>query len=546
MYTEQQIRGLAINFLRQHYKLRPRSGTSGTRVVHRPHYYAGVTIDARLAYQKPDLSWFTATVEASGVDQANEVLYRVNYFRIGVHALVIALCLLTLFLAGTQVQGGNLWQQYGRPGVYFLLLNIFLVVWSVAAVLLSRLRYYRYIYAIAQFMRFHADAQWIAYDQRIFSLLGEDRRSDRYYRELQRQCLRFGFGLMEIQDNNKVRWLIEPSHVDQFGGQRARLPLWVAAVAKPPQLLQSLRKRLPLGASPASRNSAGLSPAAAPAVPTDGLTDPLSVENYQPMMVPVVNYEATIVPAKKGRLAWYRQPVRRSKSLRWQLRHAIRSLYPPEIRKRPGYYELPWWLVVLGITAMVVVIGLGWVQSDWSPERSPGQVAAAPDLAPLEPAASPEASDALPGVLEGEYDHTLAARDYGAETALNLSPEQTLRPVVEPARPAANTVHYFRYAPGGTIESSYGCGPLGRAETSGILLVEGRYPVFEVARERAEALNQKIGVATAVLLADCLTEGEAGFLLYLGEPVATEAEANLLIRRFSEESGVEMTVLVLE
>lgn len=538
MYTEQQIRGLAINFLRQHYKLRPRSGTSGTRVVHRPHYYEGVTIDARLAYQKPDLSWFTATVEASGVDQANEVLYRVNYFRIGVHALVLTLSLLALFLAGTQVQGVNLWQQFGRPGVYLLLLNIFLVLWAIAAVLLSRLRYYRYIYAIAQFMRFHADAQWIAYDQRIFSLLGSDRRSDRYYRELQRQCLRFGFGLMEIQADNKVRWLIEPSHVDQFGGQRSRLPLWVAAAASPPQLLQKLRRRLPLGASPA--------PAAAPPVPTDGMTDPLSVENYTPMMAPSVDYAATIIPAKKGRTPWFRQPTRRIKSLRWRLRNTIRSFYPPEIRKRPGFYELPWWVFVAGLTSLIVVVGVGWLQSDWSPEREPGQVAAAPDLKPLEPASSPEFSDESPDVLEGEYDHTLTAGEVDNRPEMNLSPEQTVRPVVEPASPAPNTVAYFRYAPGGTIESSYGCGPLGRANASALILLEGTYPVFETARERAEFLNQQLGVATAVLLADCLTEGMAGFLLYLGEPVATEAEANLLIRRFSLEAGVEMSVLVLE
>jgi len=209
VYTEQNIRGLAINFLRQHYKLRPRSGTSGTRVVHRPHFYEGVTIDARLAYQKPDLSWFIATVEASSMESAHEVLYRVNWFRIGAHALLFTLLVLGGYMALTQVQGKSLWAQFGRPEVYYYLLVASAVLWSVSSLLLSRLKHYRYIYAIAQFIRFHADAQWVAYDKKIF----ED-APKKMYDELHRQCLRFGFGLMEIQEKNKVRWVIEPSHID--------------------------------------------------------------------------------------------------------------------------------------------------------------------------------------------------------------------------------------------------------------------------------------------------------------------------------------------
>jgi hypothetical protein len=537
MYTEQNIRGLAINFLRQHYKLRPRSGTSGTQVVHKPHYYEGVTIDARLAYQKPDLNWFTATVEASGVGEAHEVLYRVNYFRIGAHALVLTMAIMALFLAGTQVQGVNLWQSYGRPGVYFFLLNIFLVLWAIAGLGLSQLRYYRYIYAIAQFMRFHADAQWVAYDHKIFSNIASERRSNRFYRELQRQCLHFGFGLMEIQSNNKVRWLIEPSHVDQFEGRRSRLPVWVAAAASPPKLMEGLRKRLPLG----SKNAP-----AAPPVPTDGYTDPLSVENYTPVLLRNDNYAATIVPAKKGKTPWYKQPIRLSKSFRWRVRNAIRSLYPDEIRKRPGYYELSWWVLMIGISSFLALGGIGWTQSDWSLERRPGQAAAAPDLESLEPADTPAGSDEAPEVLEGEYDHSITATEAGYEAKLDLTPELIREPIVAPTRPAPNAIHYFRYAAGGTIERSYGCGPLGRVDASGLILLEGLYPAYDIAIERAEEINANFSIPTSVLLADCLEEGAPGYLIYLGEPVQTEAEANLLLRRYAREMGLELEVLVIK
>jgi len=503
-------------------------------VVHKPHYYEGVTIDARLAYQKPDLSWFTATVEASGVEQAHEILYRVNYFRIAVHTLLVTLGLLTLYLAGTQVQGKSLWEQFGRPGVYVYLLNIFLVVFAVAGVLLSRLRYYRYIYAIAQFMRFHANAQWVAYDRRIF-----DNVPDRYYRELQRQCLRFGFGLMEIQDNNKVRWLIEPSHIDQFQGQRSRLPVWVAAAGKAPPLLKNLR--LPL--KKATPSPAAAPPTPPPPVPTDGLTDPLDVGAYLPMHVRKDDYAATIIPPAKGRKPWYKKPSRLVNHLRWRVRNAIRSLYPNEIRRRPGFYELPVGVVVLGFSLLLTLGGLVWLQSEWTPERRPGQVASAPDLAPLESAATPAQSDADPEVLIGEYDHELSGKEFAErEDDIDISSNEA-PPIVEAASTPPNTIQYFRYAPGGTVESSYGCGPLGRADATGFILLEGRYPIYETAQERAAYLNGRYEIPAAVLLADCLQEGAPGYLLYLGPSLKSEAEANLALRRYMRDYDLSVEVL---
>ena len=541
-YSEQNIRGLAINFLRQHYKLRPRSGTSGTRVVHRPHYYQGVTIDARLAYQQPNLEWFTATVEASSVDSAHEVLYRVNYFRIAAHALVITLAFFTAYLAITQVQGKSLWEQFGRPGVYLYLGNLFLVGWAVSGILLSRLKYYRYIYAIAQFIRFHANAQWVAYDHRIFDSIEASRGKrtrDRYYRELERQCLHFGFGLMEIRENNKVRWLIEPSHGDQFGGKRSRLPVWVAAAGKAPPLLKGLRGKLS-GAKPS------VAPASAPKtipVPTDGLTDPLAVEAYLPMHVPKYVYAATVVPAKKGRKPWYKQPARLGKRLCWRVRNAIRSLYPKEIRRRPGYYELPWWVVLTGVSLLVAIATLGYLQAEWTPERRPGQVAAAPDLTPLEPARTPNESDARAEVLTGEYDHELTAREFDRqERELDLSPD----PIIEAASPVANTLHWLSYDTSGVAEQSFGCGPFSRAEIASFLVSEGTYPTLDLATNRAAFINGRFKIPASVVLRDCLEEGLPGYLLYVGPIQAGGADANLMLRRYARRYGLELEVFVIE
>ena len=534
MYTEQNIRGLAINFLRQHYKLRPRSGTSGTKVVHRPHFYEGVTIDARLAYQKPDLSWFTATVEASSLESKHEVLYRVNWFRIGAHALLFTLLVLVGYMALTQVQGKSLWEQFGRPGVYAYLLSLFVSIWFVSGALLSRFKYYRYIYAIAQFIRFHADAQWVAYDKKIF----EDEPA-RKYEELQRQCLLFGFGLMEIGEKSKVRWVIEPSHIDQFKGTRSKLPVWLAAAGKTPPLLAGLRNRLPIGTDkkadiPATR------PPVKP-VPTDGTTDPLAIEAYLPMYERKDDYIATIVPAKKGRTPWFKQPARAGKHLRWRVRNAIRSLYPREIRRRPGYYELPWSIVTTFVAALLCFGTLVYLQSEWTPERRPGQTAAAPDLEPLETAASEADSDASPEVLPGEYDHERSTKSPSVVRDTAVEPPQEA--VIVPAAPPANTIHYLRIDTAGVMERSYSCGPLVRSNTTGYILVEGRYPEYEVGVERTTYLSGAYRMSAALILADCLEEGTPGYLLYVGPLLKTEGQANLGLRRLGNAFGLELEVL---
>ncbi len=532
IYTEQNIRGLAINFLRQHYKHRPRSGTSGTRVVSKVHYYQGVTIDARLAYQKPDLSWFTATVEATSLDRAHEVLYRVNYFRIAMHAMVFTLAVLAFFLALTQVQGESVWQWFGRPKVYLFLLTTTLVTFGLTAIILSRIKYYRYIYAIAQGIRVQADAQWVAFDKQIFENVPR-----RYYEELERQCIRFGFGLMEVGEENKVRWVIEPSHIDQFAGSRSRLPVWVAAVQTPP-LMRRLQQSLPLKKAPAPVPIA----IGTPPVPTDGLTDPLDVGNYLPSaVVREADYAAAVVPAKRGRTPWYKQPVRFTKSLRWKARNAYRSLYPDEIRTRPGYYELPGWLVATIFVLLLLLSYLFYEQSRWEAVARPGDKDAVTELPPLEPAVSPERSDASPELLPGEYDHRLSSNDVIPEREIRVDP-----PSIVEARVETDVIQVYRITEDGEARIDYDCLPLYQLTGTFYLLEEGRYPEYSIALERAEYLNGRYGIATTVALNNCVEVGRSGYMIYLGDILENEADANFRLRQLLRDFGLETEVLVVK
>lgn len=543
MYTEQNIRGLAINFLRQHYKLRPRLGTSGTRVVTKVHYYQGVTIDARLSYRKPDGSWFMATVEATSADRAHEILYRVNWFRITVHALLLTLLVGLIVLAGTQVRGESVYAWFGRPQVYVFLLTGFVTTWVTAGAILSRLKYYRFIYAVAQFMRFHADAQWIAYDRSIFfgSLTASDqsaearrhyKRMRRYYNELQRQCIRFGFGLMEIREDNEVVWLVEPSHIDQFGGQRDKLPQWVRAIQAPPAVAR-LGKSLPFGKKPA--------PAAPPRdieIAPD-LADPLAGGSYLPRTLREVDYWETIIPVAGKPKPLYLQPGRMSKHLRWQLRRFYRSLFPAEIRNRPTYYELPWWVAVAGFTMALTCSWLLYQHANWDVVADNSDPDAAPALQPLEPAPSPARSDALPGVLPGEYDHELTAAEFAAanERAFN----QPL--VVDSEVGNRRRATVLEISPAHEATAYYDCLPLFLAEGSLFLLAEGQYPDYTAAVSRAERLNDTYEVKAGVASRTCLDPLATNYLLYLGGVQATAASANLNLRRLREDTGLSLEVI---
>jgi len=208
--TEQDIRRLAIGHLRLFYKFRPRREWGGIQVVDKAHYYNGITIDARLTYVEPDGKRFIATVEATSLDKRKEVDYRFHWFRCLAESFTLTALTTALLLALLQVQGQNLFRDYPSYARWELISLGVLGLWAAWALLLSlNVRRYRYIYATAQFKRFHADDQWIAFDASLYAS-----HVDRRFRELQRQCVRYGFGLMQVEKDRTIRVLIAPKRGD--------------------------------------------------------------------------------------------------------------------------------------------------------------------------------------------------------------------------------------------------------------------------------------------------------------------------------------------
>jgi hypothetical protein len=184
---------------------------------------------------------------------------------------------------------------------------------------MSRLRRYRYIYAVDQFKHFYADAQWVAYDEAIFLDAGWRKR--RRYRELQQQCVQYGFGLLEVDDQKVVRNVMSPSQIDQFGGRRWKLPGWLARAEE-------------------------------------------------------IKLPALPKPKKR----WRRGILLRARLRRW-----YRGLFPGGLRRRPGYYALGGWVFVVSLTAAGLLGWGLYRQSDYRRVVKEGQRGASPDLSILEP-----------------------------------------------------------------------------------------------------------------------------------------------------------------
>jgi hypothetical protein len=227
------------------------------------------------------------------------------------------------------------------PALISVILLVAVAIYASLYLGLSRLKRYRYIYAVDQFKHFYADAQWVAYDEAIFREAGWRKR--RRYRELERQCVRYGFGLLEIDAEQIVRNVMSPSQIDQFGGSRWRLPNWMA---------RGEEKKAPT-----------------------------------PKPVP-------------------RTPKRRWRAgilFRARLRRWYRGLFPGELRRRPGYYALGGWVFVVSLVAAVLLVWGLYRQSDYRRTVREGQRGASPDLTILEPAGGP----APPLEIEaGEYRRT--------------------------------------------------------------------------------------------------------------------------------------------
>ena len=193
--SEDGIKRAALGFLKTYYKFRPRSGE--TKVSADNFHPSGIVADGFLEFPDENNKIFTATFEATSADKINEVKFSTHTNDLGWDSFVFA-AIGTLLLM-TLVWKLNLLKVTAPLGIPESLALIFLSLGALGFSFYLSCKAsskYRYIYAIEQFKRYHADEQWIALGANVFSTA-----EDTHYEELRNQCIKNGIGLFLVRSD---------------------------------------------------------------------------------------------------------------------------------------------------------------------------------------------------------------------------------------------------------------------------------------------------------------------------------------------------------
>ncbi|HHH49697.1 MAG TPA: hypothetical protein ENK52_01815, partial [Saprospiraceae bacterium] len=214
--SENRIKRTALQFLKTYYKFRPRKGD--TTANYDMKTAGGIIADGYLSFVKPDGKIFTATFEATSKDTIGEIYYTLQRslmfwdsfaFASLIAAFVASYCytfnIYTIKTVGVVTSFAALGSVVlGVAFIYFLISRNF-----------SR---YRYIYALEQFKRYHADEQWVALAEDAF-----ENPEDKHLLELKHQCVYNGFGLIMVDSEAEPHLHITPARQELFKHKRKSL-----------------------------------------------------------------------------------------------------------------------------------------------------------------------------------------------------------------------------------------------------------------------------------------------------------------------------------
>ncbi|MEL6273570.1 MAG: hypothetical protein AAFU03_00515 [Bacteroidota bacterium] len=541
--TEQDIRRLAIGHLRLYYKFHPRRDWDGIQVVDKAHFYGGITIDARLTYVEPNGKLFIATVEATSLNKRAELDYRFWWFRLMAESLTLSLLTACSVLGLAQVQGLIPESHAFITAAWWHLPAACGGVWGFWALLLSlNYRRYRYIYAIEQFKRFHADDQWIAFDGTLYP----SHTDGRFY-ELERQCIRYGFGLLEVEKDRTLRVIIAPKRGDFFDAGRQQLPAWVQQLEKAPGIGRLVRAQT----NTTPKAKANVDPSM-----RDPLADFMSEEETPAEQAPAAKSPAKASPPrkanKKGKSAKRSTTLNgRWLHLRWLLRHQLRSFYPKSLRSLPGFFRLAaaWRYTLWGsffITAL-----LAYRQASYSTIAFPGEAEEAYDLENLE--GNPD----RPPPVDYEYEARLNEEDIAAidnrelpdfslQEELTRLPENTEEALPDPGIAGSDTnVFFYRLAPNGDTTTLYNCLRLPDNGEDYFILEYRRTKTYAAALQAANSLFRRGGLTIGISRADCFRLGAPGYSVFIDDPASDEPDVNFRFRRYTRELGLDLEIITI-
>ncbi len=208
--SEDDIKRVALNYLKTHYRHRPRKLDSVTTAQLDMVTPDGIVADGHLWFHDADGSTFTATFEATSRDSNFECKYQLNTARMFWDSLLfsgIVITILFFYLQYYNYFNLRIPKEMGivAAGIW---LGILLLMLAYRLFFKEGFRY-RKIFSIEQFKKYIVNEQWVA-------LGGDalDETEEKYLEELRRQCVYNGIGFLMVHSDEEVQLFISPARED--------------------------------------------------------------------------------------------------------------------------------------------------------------------------------------------------------------------------------------------------------------------------------------------------------------------------------------------
>ena len=204
--TDHNIKKAVLSFLKSHYKHRVRAGETIAKTDMEGE--GGIIADGYLQFSRAGEASFLATFEATSFESREELFFTPENDKLFWDSLAWSAIFSTIFLAALHATKFYPVQEFKlipTLAILIILTVIFFYAYKFLFTTFSISRY-RYIYAIEQFKKYYADEQWIAFGEDVFP-----NQDDKYFKELKRQSLLLGIGLIIVNRNLSCRFVATPS-----------------------------------------------------------------------------------------------------------------------------------------------------------------------------------------------------------------------------------------------------------------------------------------------------------------------------------------------
>lgn len=213
---EADVKKVALSAMRSYYRFRVKAGTP--ELSSDVKGAGGIIADGYYSFPQEDGKWFVSTFEATGIDSKDEVYYKRQTELLTWDSIAFSGFITTVLFSITHILRFDWVIQFEVMGTIFYLILALGGFFLFYFFSFGRLRRYRYIYAIEQFKQYHADEQWVAISEDVFP-----DAETQAFQELRKQCIRYGIGLIVVDNYRKARMVATPARHEVFEHHRQEI-----------------------------------------------------------------------------------------------------------------------------------------------------------------------------------------------------------------------------------------------------------------------------------------------------------------------------------